>query len=206
MRMVVDEATRKVLLALLTEVGAVIEGHFLLASGRHTNRYVEKFALLRWPKKVEEICRLLLEYLPWRGIDVVVGPTTGGMLLAFECARQLDCAAAYAERVATGSTQRVIRRGSSLSPGSRVLVVDDVLTTGGSLRETLRAVREHPVEVIGAAVLVNRSSEPVELDVPVVSLLRLDLPSWPAEMCPLCEAGQPLLKPGSTSPPGMRLA
>lgn len=198
LRVLGDEQLTKELVGLFAEVGALLDGHFLLASGRHSDRYVEKFALLRWPRRVEAVCRALLARLPWREIDVVVGPTTGGVLLAFECARQLGVQAAYAERAAEGSARRVIRRGIRFAPGARVLVVDDVLTTGGSLRETLRALEGHPVETVGVAVLVDRSSEPVELGVPVVALLRLEIASWLPEECPLCQEGIPLVKPGTT--------
>jgi len=190
------------LVELLRSVGALLDGHFLLASGRHSDRYVEKFALLRWPRQVEAVCRELLTRLPWSGIETVVGPTTGGILLAYECARQLGVWAAYAERESEGSNRRVIRRGTRFSPGTRVLVVDDVLTTGGSLRETLRALADHPVEVVGAAVLVDRSTEPVELGVPLVALLRLEIANWSPADCPLCRRGVPLVKPGTTVSPG----
>ncbi len=193
-----DDAAR--LLAVFQEVGALLDGHFLLASGRHSDRYVEKFALLRWPRRVEEVCRVLLERLPWGSIEAVVGPTTGGVLLAYECARQLGVWAAYAERESDGSSRRVIRRGTRFPPGTRVLVVDDVLTTGGSVRETLRALAEHPVEVAGVAVLVDRSVGEVALGVPLVALLRLEIASWTPEACPLCQQGVPLVKPGTSRP------
>lgn len=201
-RTLTDEATGQELLTTLREVGALLEGHFLLASGRHSGQYVEKFALLRWPRQVERFCRELLARLPWSGIEAVVGPTTGGILLAFECARQLGVMAAYAERESEGSARRVIRRGTRFAVGTRVLVVDDVLTTGGSVRETLAALAEHAVEVVGVAVLVDRSSEPVELGVPAVALLRLPIASWAPVECPLCAAGQPLVKPGTTAVAG----
>ncbi len=197
-----DEQTAQALLRDLHDAGALLTGHFLLASGRHSDRYIEKFALFRWPRRVEAMCRELLARLPWRGIDVVVGPTTGGILLAFECARQLGIQAAYAEREHEGSSRRTIRRGTRFSPGTRVLVVDDVLTTGGSLRETLRAVGEHPVEIAGVAVLIDRSTESVDLRVPLVALLRLDIANWPPDRCPLCQQGLPLVKPGTTALPG----
>lgn len=188
------------LVRVLEEVGALQQGHFLLASGRHSDRYVEKFALLRRPRLVEAACRELIRRLPWPDIDVVAGPTTGGILLAFEVARQLGVGAAYAERAEDGSARRVFRRGTTFAEGSRVLVVDDILTTGGSVRETLAALQLYPVTVLGVAVLVDRSAAPVEIGVPVRALARIDIPSWDPAGCPLCQRGEPLVKPGTSAP------
>ena len=185
---------------VLEEIGALRSGHFLLASGRHSDRYVEKFELLRRPRLVEAACAELLRRLPWREIDVVAGPTTGGILLAYELARQLGVRAAYAERAEAGAAQRVFRRGTTFPEGARVLVVDDILTTGGSVRETLAALRGYPVAVLGAAVLVDRSTTPVDLGVPLIALARLEIASWDASECPLCQEGIPLVKPGTSAP------
>lgn len=182
------------------EIGALQSGHFLLASGRHSDRYVEKFELLCRPRLVEAACAELIRRLPWREIDVVAGPTTGGILLAYEVARQLGALAAYAERAEAGAAQREFRRGTTFSEGARVLVVDDILTTGGSVRETLAALRGYPVVIRGVAVLVDRSTAPVELDVPIIALARLEIASWEAAGCPLCQEGIPLVKPGTSAP------
>jgi len=187
---------------LLEEVGALQSGHFLLASGRHSDQYIEKFALLRRPKLVEAVCAELIRRLPWTDVDVVVGPTTGGILLAYEVARQLGVPAAYAERADTGSARRVFRRGTTFPAGGRVLVVDDVLTTGGSVRETLAALRTYPTVTVGVAVLVERSTTVVDLGVPHVALTRLQIASWNASDCPLCRAGAPLVTPGTSVPSG----
>jgi len=187
------------LLDRLRAVGALKEGHFLLASGLHSDRYVEKFDLLRRPKATEVVCTGIVERFRAAAVDVVVGPTTGGILLAFEVARQLDVASAYAERRAEGEPGREIRRGTRFEPGARVLVVDDILTTGGSVRETLEALARHPVEVVGVAVLVDRSRGRTDLGVPLVALATLDVATWDAETCPLCTRGVPLVKPGTTA-------
>lgn len=188
----------------LRKAGALKEGHFLLSSGRHSDRYVEKFDLLRQPTVTEQVCAGFAEQYRDAKIDVVAGPTTGGIILAFEVGRQLDVAAAYAERVADGGTGREFRRGTTFAPGSRVLVVDDILTTGGSVRETLTALERHPVEIVAVAVLVDRSGGKVSFgDVPLFSLVnKLEVTSWAADECPLCAQGVPLVKPGTTAVPG----
>ena len=189
-----------VLERVLEEIGALRSGHFLLASGRHSDRYVEKFELLRRPRLVEAACAELIRRLPWRDIDVIAGPTTGGILLAYEVARQLGALAAYAERAEAGAAQRVFRRGTTFPQGARVLVVDDILTTGGSVRETLAALQAYPVVTLGVAVLVDRSTSPVELGVPLIALARFEIASWDAAECPLCQEGLPLVKPGTSAP------
>lgn len=191
------------LLTQLRDVGALKEGHFLLASGRHSDRYIEKFDLLRNPRATEAACRGFAERFRDEGIDVVVGPTTGGILLAFEVARQLGVAAAFAERRSDGAPGREIRRGTTFAPGRRVLVVDDILTTGGSVRETLEALRPQPVEIVAVAVLVDRSGGRVSFGVPLAALATLDVTTWEPADCPLCRAGVPLVKPGTTGTPGV---
>jgi orotate phosphoribosyltransferase len=186
----------------LQSVGALKEGHFLLASGRHADRYFEKFDLLRHPRATEDVCHGFRDRFADAGIDVVVGPTTGGILLAFEVARQLGTEAAYAERPSDGSAGREFRRGTVFQAGQRVLVVDDILTTGGSLRDTLAALSAEPVEVVAVAVLVDRSGGRVSLgeNIPLFALATLDVASWDATECPLCGQGLPLTKPGTSTP------
>lgn len=184
-------------LATLRRVGALKDGHFLLSSGRHSDRYIEKFDLLRQPRAAEAACRVIAERFAGAGIDVVVGPTTGGILLAFEVARQLGTTAAYAERD-EGTKTRVFRRGQTFAPGARVLLVDDILTTGGAVRETLAALAEQPVTVVGIAVLVDRSGGAVAFEAPLFALATIDVATWAPAECPLCAAGVPLVKPGTT--------
>jgi orotate phosphoribosyltransferase len=184
-------------LATLRRIGALKEGHFLLSSGRHSDRYIEKFDLLRQPAATEAACRRIAERFAGDGIDVVVGPTTGGILLAFETARQLGTAAAYAERD-EGSKTRTFRRGQTFTPGARVLLVDDILTTGGAVRETLAALAQQPVTVAAIAVLVDRSGGTVAFGPPLFALATIDVTTWNPGDCPLCAAGVPLVKPGTT--------
>ncbi len=189
------------LLNVLREAGALKEGHFLLASGRHSGRYVEKFDLLRRPAATVQACASIARHFAGQGVDVVAGPTTGGVILAFETARQMGVDAAYAERASDGSSRREFRRGTTFQPGARVLVVDDILTTGGSVRETLAALNAQPVEVVGVSVLVDRSGGSVDFGVPLYPLVRLSIETWEAGECPLCAAGEPLVKPGTTATP-----
>ncbi len=191
------------LLRQLEESGALKKGHFLYASGMHGDMYVEKFNLLRNPGATSEVCRHFADRFRDERIDVVVGPTTGGILLAFETARQLGIAAAYAERASEGGSGREIRRGTTFEPGSRVLVVDDILTTGGSVRETLAALDAHPVEVVAVGVLVDRSAGATTFgNVPLAAIVSQKFDAWPADACPLCADGVPLVKPGTTAVPG----
>lgn len=187
-------------LEALKSAGALKTGHFLLASGRHSNQYVEKFDLLRQPTETVIACGGFAEQFRDAGIDVVAGPTTGGIILAFETARQLGVNAAYAERATDGASGREFRRGTTFAPGSRVLVVDDILTTGGSVRETLAALEKHDVEVVAVGVLVDRSGGKTTFPgVPLFSLVQLDIETWEAADCPLCAAGDPVVKPGTTT-------
>lgn len=191
------------LLTQLAEIDAIRSGHFLYASGKHGDTYLEKFNLLRNPQATSKACEFFADRFRDEKIDVVVGPTTGGILLAFETARQLGIASAYAERASDGSSGREIRRGTTFAPGSHVLVVDDILTTGGSVRETLAALEAHPVEVIAVGVLVDRSGGATTFgDIPLVAIASQKFDAWDAENCPLCNQGIPLEKPGTTTTPG----
>jgi orotate phosphoribosyltransferase len=188
------------LLDRLRDIGALKDGHFVLASGRHSNRYIEKFDLLRQPQATEAACRGFAKRFNGDGVDVVAGPSTGGMILAFEIARQLGVASAYAERRAEGQSEREFRRGTNFIPGQRVLLVDDILTTGGSIRETLAALAKQPVEIVGIGVLVDRSGGKTRFGgLPLFAMATLDVETWEPGECPLCGAGLPVSKPGTTA-------
>jgi orotate phosphoribosyltransferase len=189
---------------LFAEADGLLDGHFQLKSGRHSDRYLEKFAVLQHPRFTVEICRRLAEALAPHHPTLVVGPTTGGVLLAFETARQLEAIAGhavrgiFAEPAAGGG--RALRRGWRVDADDRVVLVDDVLTTGASLVETIAAVRAAGAEPLAASVIVDRSTEPVELGCPMQALGRIEIASWAADACPFCAdpAAPPLRKPGSS--------
>ena len=185
--------------SLFADAGALLDGHFILKSGRHAGRYLEKFLVLQNPRYGVEICRRLAEALAQHAPTLVVGPTTGGVLLSFETARQLggDVRAAFAEPLAEGG--RGLRRGWTIAADERVVIVDDILTTGASLVETVGAVRAGGAEPVAAAVIVDRSTAPVELGLPLHALGTIEIPSWDPEACELCAAGVPLRKPGSSA-------
>ncbi|HYL40553.1 MAG TPA: phosphoribosyltransferase family protein [Candidatus Binatus sp.] len=197
--------------ALFRSSGALRNGHFLLKSGRHSDAYLEKFAVLSDPAATSELCGF------WaarhRGpdgptVDLVAGPTTGGVILAFETGRQLGTRAIFAEelRDADGRTRREFRRGFEIAPAERILLVDDILTTGGSLLAMLPAVEAAGGEIVECDVLVDRSGGLSSLTspgsgrtYPLRSLWSLDLPTYEAgsSTCPRCAAGEPLHAPGS---------
>jgi orotate phosphoribosyltransferase len=187
---------------LFEAAGALRRGHFLLKSGRHSDRYLEKFAVLQYPSLAVEIGRRLADSLVDRDPTLVVGPTTGGVLLAFETARQLEATlgrtvrGVFAEPLERG--MRGLRRGWPVATSERVVLVDDILTTGASLDETARAVRTAGVQPLAAAVIVDRSTGPVDVGCPIVALGRIEIESWPAVECPACARGEPVVKPGSS--------
>lgn len=188
-RVVTTEAEK-----IFRATGAILEGHFLLSSGLHSPIYWEKFRVLQYPHYTERLCQLIAKHFQDQEVQLVAGPATGGILLAYEVARQLGVRSIFAERQ---GKVRVFRRGFNITPGERVLVVDDVLTTGGSIYEVIAKVRRRGGEVIGVGVLVDRSQGGVNFGVPLFSCYQTSTPTYVPEDCPLCAAKIPLVKPGS---------
>jgi orotate phosphoribosyltransferase len=211
------EATARAAIAARTEAifrksGALRDGHFLLKSGRHSDAYLEKFAVLSDPASTSEVCGF------WAGqhrgaddrptVDLVAGPTTGGVILAFETGRQLGTRGIFAEEIkGEGAPRREFRRGFRIRPGERVLLVDDILTTGGSLLAMIPAVEAAGGEIVECAVMVDRSgglgalaSPTTGRRYPLNALWILDLAAYEpgSETCPRCATGEPLYAPGST--------
>jgi orotate phosphoribosyltransferase len=179
---------------MFREAGAVMEGHFLLTSGLHSPIYWEKFRVLERPRYTERLCRMIAAHFREKDVQLVAGPTTGGVIISYEVAKQLGLRSIFAER--EGAT-RVFRRGFEIKPGERVLVVDDILTTGGSVREVLSEVKRKGGQLIGIGVLVDRSEGAVDFGVPLFACYKTSVPTYKPEECPLCQKGMPLSKPGS---------
>jgi len=184
------------ILQIFKDAGALQEGHFLLTSGLHSPVYWEKFRVLQFPAYTERLCKLIAEHYRGSNIEVVAGPTTGGVILAFEVARLMGVKAIFAEKE---GGHRVFRRGLNINQGSRVLVVDDVLTTGGSVKDVIDAVEKLGGNVIGIGVLVDRTRQDAKFTAPLFSCLCTDAVTYRPEECPLCAAGIRLVKPGGGS-------
>jgi orotate phosphoribosyltransferase len=184
------------ILDIFKTAGAIKEGHFLLASGLHSPVYWEKFRILQYPHLTEQLCRLIAQHFKGQKIDIVAGPTTGGIILAFETARQLGARSIFAEKE---GKVRIFRRDFEIAPGEHVLIVDDILTTGSSLRETISAVDKLGGIVIGIGVLVDRSEKNLDFGLPFFSCLCAPTTVYSPQECPLCAAHIPLVKPGAPS-------
>ncbi len=182
------------LIALLESCGAVLRGHFRLASGRHSDVYVEKFRILERPTVLEAAVARIIRHLDGIQPTLVVGPSTGGMIVAYEAARQLGLAAAYVELV---DGKRTLRRNGHIAPDARVLLVDDVLTTGTSLVETAEVVHAAGATLIGVGVLIDRSEACPDFGCPVVSACRFDARSYAEDDLPDWLAAIPLTTPGT---------
>ena len=184
----------------LRESGALLEGHFVLASGRHSAQYIEKFRLLEQPRLTSRLCAEIARRFQDENIECVIGPVTGGIILAFEVARLLGVRAVYAERADDGQGF-ALRRGFQLRDGEKCLIVEDIVTTGGSAQRVVELARENGGEVRGVGLLVDRSNGALQIDAPrVESLLEMRVESWAPGQEPawLEEKFGPARKPGST--------
>jgi orotate phosphoribosyltransferase len=182
-------------LALYRRTGAYLEGHFQLSSGLHSTGYLQSALVLQNPQDAAAlglaIAASVREFKP----SVVLSPALGGLIIGHEVARGLGVRAIFAER--SGSAALTLRRGFSLAEDDRVLVIEDVFTTGKSTRETIDVAKEAGARVVGAAAIVDRSGGTLEFGVPVRALVRLSVPTYPPDACPLCAQGLPVIKPGS---------
>jgi orotate phosphoribosyltransferase len=181
-------------LAVFKESGALLEGHFRLTSGLHSPNYFQCARVLQYPKHAESFCRLIADRFRSEGIGVVISPAIGGIVVGQEVARLLGCRAIFAEREEGVMT---LRRGFEIQPGEKCLAVEDVVTTGGSVKEVIALAQTAGAKVMGAAFIVDRSSGRAQFDVPFFAALQIAVVTYQPDDCPLCRQGMPLLKPGS---------
>lgn len=178
------------------EAGVLLEGHFKLTSGRHSNRYLQCAKIFRNPKYSEELCAALAEKFGDDGVQIVIGPAMGAVQMAYEVSRALHCENFFTERGEDG--KMALRRGFVVEPGQRVLVVEDVVTTGGSVREVIDLVRQGGGVVVGVGSIVDRTGGKIDFGVPFQAVVTLEVESWEPQDCPLCRSGAPApVKPGS---------
>jgi orotate phosphoribosyltransferase len=184
--------TPEALLAALVKRGAILDGHFRLSSGRHSKRFIQKFRILEDPVLVADVAARLTDAVRSFTPTIVVSAAVGGIVLGYECARQLGTLGIFVEKE---HGVPALRRGFTLDSSDRVLVVEDVVTTGLSVREIFEVVRAHGADVVAAGIIVRRAA--VDFGVPAVALLDLPIESYAVDACPQCAAGVPLAEPGS---------
>ena len=186
--------TKEQIIDMLKEAQVLLEGHFLLTSGRHSDKYMQCAKIFQYAKYSEPLCRELAEQYKNDHIDVVIGPAVGAVQMAYEVGKQLGVKNIFAERENGVMT---LRRGFTIEPGQRVLIVEDVVTTGGSVREVMQVVQDCGGVVAGIGSIVDRTGGSIDFGVPYKSAFSMDITSYEAEECPICETGAPLVKPGS---------
>jgi len=189
--------TQEDILKIFRDHGALLEGHFILSSGLHSNRYIQCALVLQYPQVASQLCSELASTLASKldpPVSVVAAPALGGVLVAHEVARALGVRALFTERQEGRMT---LRRGFRLASGEPALVVEDVITTGGSTRETVDCIEEAGGKVVAVGSLIDRSGGKAGLGLPKVSLVTLEVQNYPPSDCPLCRAGSPAVKPGS---------
>lgn len=189
-----DTVDQKEVFDIFEKAGALLKGHFLLSSGLHSDTYFEKFQVLQYPQYVEILCRKMASLFRDDNVELVVGPTVGGVIIAYEVARHLKVRSIFAE---PGDKDRIFKRGFSIRKGERVLIVDDILTTGGSAKEVVQLVEKHQGNIRGVGLLLDRSGGKVKFDYPLRVLATTEVTNYRPEECPLCKKGEPLVKPGS---------
>lgn len=193
------------ILKTFQDSGALMQGHFLLSSGLHSGRYLQCARVLENPQVSEKLCRMLAENFKNEKVNLVIGPAMGGIILAYDLARILGARALFAERDSglpahckEGQAGKMcLRRGFSLSSKDRVLVAEDVITTGGSLKEVIELVKASGAKIVGVCALADRSQKTIDFGARFASLIKIDIPAFKLQDCPLCKEKLPLVKPGS---------
>ncbi len=186
--------TRERVMEILKEAGVLLEGHFQLTSGRHSDKYLQCAKIFQDTRYSEELCADLAAKFKDKNVELVIGPAIGAISMSYEVSRHLGVRNIFAERENGAMT---LRRSFTVEPGQRVLVVEDVVTTGGSVREVIDLVRAQGGEVVGVGVVVDRTGGKIDFGVPLESVISIDVVSFEPEDCPLCKAGVPVVKPGS---------
>jgi orotate phosphoribosyltransferase len=186
--------TDQEILKIFQDTQALLEGHFLLTSGRHSNKYFQCAKVLQHTKQTSEICSIIAEEYKDKNIDTVIAPAIGGIVVGQEVARQLGSRFIWAERE-DGSMK--LRRSFEINEGERILVCEDVVTTGGSVKEVINIAKESGAEIVGVGVIVDRSNGKADFGVPMKSTLQLEVVSFEPDNCPICKEGLELVKPGS---------
>jgi len=184
----------KMVLGILRECGSLLDGHFLLSSGKHSDRYCQCAKLLQYPDRAQKVLAEVAAQVRELGAELVAGPAMGGIIVAYELARQLGVPGIFTERADNVMT---LRRGFAVEPGARVLIAEDVVTTGKSTLETVRVLEEQGARIIGLCCIVDRRAPGVELPFPIYSATELAVQTFEADACPICGTGVPLVKPGS---------
>ena len=183
------------LLNLLKATGAIMNGHFLLTSGRHSNIYIEKFRVLEKPSALNEVCREMAAIVQGKNVDIVLGAAVGGILISGGVGRHLKKKHIFAERI-DGNME--LRRGFSIQSGERIVIVEDIITTGGSVFEMIDLAEELSAEIVHVVNLVDRSQDRIDFGYPSTALLNLPSESYKSDDCPLCKQGLPLTERGRT--------
>jgi len=182
------------IISLLERSGALLEGHFLLSSGKHSNRYVQCAKLLSYPEDAEMVISEVVRKISDLDIDLVVGPAMGGVIVAYEMGRQLELPAIFTERK---NGEMTLRRGFEIKEGTKVMIAEDVVTTGKSTMETKKVIEELGGDVIGVASIIDRTKGKSELDIPLYSAVKIDIDTFESSNCPMCKDGSKPVKPGS---------
>lgn len=179
---------------ILKEAGVLLEGHFQLTSGKHSNKYLQCAKIFKNAKYSEELCRDLAEKYADKEIDVVVGPAMGAVIMAYEVSRHLNVPNFFTERE---NGEMTLRRGFQIEKDQKVLIVEDVVTTGGSVREVIDVVRNAGGEVVGVGSIVDRTGGKIDFGVPYASVISMEVTAYEKDECPMCKNGEPVVKPGS---------
>ena len=180
--------------AILTGCEALIHGHFLYSSGRHGEQYVQCAKIQQYPKHMEAIARIVAAGFKNEEVDMVIAPAIGGIVFGYELARQLNAKAIFAERQ---DGKMTLRRGFHIPAGAKIIAAEDVVTTGGSVKEVMNIVRENNGNLIGAGIIVDRTGGTIDLGTPLTAAYTTNLTSYTPEECPFCKKGIPIEKPGS---------